>query len=96
MPFIFFTLPIITLAIVKIRAKVHNSFENKLELNVRHEGCTFSADKQHRQIVTLHQPFHWGITRLLFIQLTGLEPSIHTYIHTYISFIARMHFLYSF
>ena len=43
----------------KNRAKVHSSFENKLELNTRHEGCTFSANKQHRETVTLHLPIYW-------------------------------------
>ena len=28
----------------KNRAKVYSSFENKLDLNTRHEGCTFSAN----------------------------------------------------
>ena len=34
-------------------------------------------NKQHQQSVTLHQPIHWGITRLSFIWLMGLEPSLY-------------------
>ena len=33
----------------KNRAKVHSSFENKLELNTRHEVCTFSANKKRER-----------------------------------------------
>ena len=37
----------------------------------------WSQNKQHRQTVTLHLPIYWGTTRLLFIQLTELEPSVY-------------------
>ena len=33
----------------KNRAKIHSSFENKQELNTRHEGCTFSANKKRER-----------------------------------------------
>ena len=37
-------------------------------------------NKQHWQTVTLHQPIHWGITRLSFIRLPELEPSIYPFL----------------
>ena len=40
------------------RAKVHSSFEKKLELNTRHEGCTFSANKFYFVVRSVNSA--WG------------------------------------